>query len=95
MKTLLLNVCLATGLALSAVACGGGSGAECDSLAKKICDGKDDAFCKKTREWVKKEMTGPDGKPLNDAQADMACKMIGEDADVLAAYRKQAEREIE
>jgi hypothetical protein len=94
MKTLIRTLGLATVLAFGAAACGGSSGAECDALAKKICDGKDEAYCKKARAWIDKEMVGPDGEKMSSEQTNMACKLIGEDKDVVAAYKRQAQKEL-
>lgn len=93
MKTLMLTLSLALGLSFTATACGGGGNA-CDDLAKKICDGKDEAYCKKTKEWLDKEMVGPDDKKLSGDEANMACKMIGESKEVVTAYKNQAAREL-
>jgi len=79
---------LAVGLALTLGACGGGN--SCDKLAAKLCDGKDEATCKKTRAWLDSEMTGPDGKKLADSEASAACGMILDDTAALEAYKAQA-----
>ena len=92
MKTLLSTLALTFGL-MAATACGGDSD-HCASLTKKICEGKDDAYCKKAGEWLKKELVGPDGEKFNSKETNMACKMLSEDADVLKAYRLQAESAI-
>jgi len=91
MKKLLVSLSLTLGMVLSA--CGGGGNA-CDDLNKKICDGKDSSYCKKSREWLDKEMTGPDGEKLSSKEADMACKLIGEDKDVIGAYRAKAAEDL-
>lgn len=93
MKTLMLTLSLALGLSFTATACGGG-GSACDDLAKKICDGKDDAYCKKARTWLDKEMVGPDDEKLTSDEANMACKMIGESNEVVTAYKNQAAKEL-
>jgi hypothetical protein len=92
MTKLFASLTLALGLALSA--CGGGGGNACDDLNKKICAGKDDAYCKKTREWLAKEMTGPDGEKMSSSESDLACKLIGSDKDIIEAYRSQAAQEL-
>jgi hypothetical protein len=84
-----LSITLALGLA----ACGGG-GSSCDNLAKKLCEGKDDATCKKTRTWLDSEMTGPKGEKLSSSESNEACKMILDDADALAAYKGQAAEKV-
>ena len=78
---------LSPGLGLAA--CGGG-GNSCDTLAKKLCEGKDDATCTKTKAWLDSEMTGPNGEKLSSGEAAQACKMILDDKDALAAYKQQA-----
>lgn len=78
-------------LSLSLAACGGGGGNSCDALAKKLCDGKDEATCKKVKTWLDSEMTGPDGKKLSSSESSAACKMIMDDKDVLELYKGQAE----
>lgn len=89
LTSMLLILSLSSGLGVSLTACGGG-GSPCDKLAKALCDGKDDATCKKTKAWLDSEMTGPSGEKLSQGQADLACKMILDDKDSLAAYKKQA-----
>jgi hypothetical protein len=86
MKQLTIVSMMFLGLALGA--CGGGN--SCDSLAKKLCAGKDDATCTKTRAWLDSELTGPDGKKLSDSEASEGCKLILDDHDALDAYTKQA-----
>jgi hypothetical protein len=76
------------GLGLALGACSGGD--SCEALNKKLCAGKDDAACKKTRAWLDSEMTGPDGKKLSSSESSEACKMILDDKDALEAYVKQA-----
>jgi hypothetical protein len=80
---------LSLGLTLALGACGGSSDS-CDALAKKLCAGKDAETCKKTKAWLDSEMTGPDDKKLSSSEAGMACKMIMDDKDSLAAYTEQA-----
>ena len=93
MKTLFTSLTLALGLALTACGGGGGGGA-CEDLNKKICEGKDDAYCKKTREWLDKEMTGPDGEKMSSTEKNLACQLIGGDKDVIDAYRGEAAKEL-
>jgi hypothetical protein len=76
-------------LSLSLAACGS-DGNSCDQLAKKICEGKDEATCKKTKEWLAKEMTGPDGEKLSSGESAAACKMIMDDKEVLGLYKEHA-----
>ena len=68
--------------------------ARCEKLAKTICEGKDDAYCEKARKWVDKEMVGPDGKKMNGAQSNMACKMIVEDSQIAGLYKANAAEEL-
>lgn len=93
MKTLILNLTLALGLAATAAGCGG-SDSHCDNLVKKICDGKGDDYCKKTKAWLDKEFEGPNGEKLTQEESSAVCKMIVDDSDALAAYRSQANREV-
>jgi hypothetical protein len=79
---------LSLGSSLTLAACGGGS--SCDSLAKKLCEGQDEATCKKTREWLDSEMTGPHHEKLSSGEAAEVCKMILDDKEALGAYTKQA-----
>ena len=65
-------------------------GNSCDQLAKKICEGKDEATCKKTKEWLDKEMTGPDGEKLSSSESAAACKMIMDDKEVMGLYKEHA-----
>jgi hypothetical protein len=92
MKKLFVSFGLAIALATTTAACGGGN--ECKDLSKKICDGKDDAYCEKTNDWIKKEMTDIDGKPLGDKEAGQMCKMILDDKETTALYKAQAEKEL-
>lgn len=92
MTKMFASLTLALGLALTA--CGGGGGSACDDLNKKICEGKDSAYCKQTRDWLDKEMTGPDGEKLSSSESDLACKMIGEDKDIIDAYRSKAASDL-
>jgi len=92
MTKMFASLTLALGLLLPA--CGGGGGGACDDLNKKICEGKDGAYCKQTREWLDKEMTGPDGEKLSSSESDLACKMIGSDKDVIDAYRSKAASDL-
>jgi len=93
MKTLLVNLTLALSLAFAAAGCGKDDKA-CDTLANKICDGKGDDYCKKTKAWLDKELVGPDGEKMSGNETGMACKMIMDDKEALAAYRNQAKREL-
>ena len=93
MKTLATFVAsLSLGLALTA--CGGGGGNSCDALAKKLCAGKDEASCKKTKEWLDSEMVGPDDKKLSSSESGAACKMIMDDKDIFEAYKAQADEKV-
>jgi hypothetical protein len=94
MKTLMMTLSLALGLSFAVTACGGGGGNACDDLAKKICEGKDDAYCKKARTWLDKEMVGPDDEKLSSDESNMACKMIAESKEVVTAYKNQAAKEL-
>jgi hypothetical protein len=93
MKKLLVNLTLALSLAFAAAGCGGNDNA-CDTLVKKICDGKGDDYCKKTKAWLEKEFVGPDGEKMSSKETGMACQMIADDKEALAAYRNQAKREL-
>jgi hypothetical protein len=85
---------LSLGLALALGACGGGGGNSCDALAKKLCAGKDDATCKKTKAWLDSEMTGPNDEKLSSAESGAACKMIMDDKAALQAYTDQANEKV-
>jgi hypothetical protein len=80
-------------LSFTLAACGGG-GNSCDQLAKKLCNGKDEATCKKTKEWLDSEMTGPDGKKLSSSDSNLACKLILDDKDAVEAYQSMASEKI-
>ena len=85
----------ALALAVSVAACGGGGGGNaCDQLAKKLCEGKDDATCKKTKAWLDSEMTGPNDEKLSASESSTACKMILDDKDALQAYKDQAAEKV-
>jgi hypothetical protein len=86
---LIATLSLSFGLA----ACGG-SDNTCDQLAKKLCSGKDDATCKKTKAWLDSEMTGPDGKKLSSSDSNLACKMILDDKDAVAGYQEMANEAV-
>ncbi|HTM20542.1 MAG TPA: hypothetical protein VL172_08545 [Kofleriaceae bacterium] len=89
MTKLFVSLSLTLGLALTA--CGSkGGGSACEDLNKKICDGKDAAYCQKSRDWLDKELTGPNGETMSSSEKDMACKLVGSDKDVIDAYRNQA-----
>jgi hypothetical protein len=79
---------LALSFSLGLTGCGHGN--SCDALAKKLCEGKDDATCTKTKAWLDSQMTGPKGEKLSSGEAAEACKMIADDKDALEAYKKQA-----
>lgn len=83
----LSSLALCAGLSLS----GCKSGNACDKLADKLCDGKDDATCKKIKTWLDSEMTGPNKEKLSSDQASLGCSMILDDKDALEAYKKEAE----
>src|SRR5262245_31558677 len=89
MNKLITSLTLVLGLSLAACGSKGGGGA-CDDLNKKICDGKDAAYCKKTAEWLDKEMTGPNGEKMSSTEKNLACTMVGSDKDVIEAYRNEA-----
>jgi len=93
MKTLIASLTLALGVAFTAAGCGG-SDNHCDKLVKKICDGKGDDYCDKTKDWLEKEFEGPNGEKLTSEESSTVCKMIVDDSDALAAYRSQATREL-
>ena len=97
MKSIILSTALAMTMMFGSAAivgCSKGGGDNCKALAKKICDGKDDAYCKKAEVWVMKQMDGPDGKPLSKSQASEGCKMIKNDDKVLSLYKKKAEKDL-
>ncbi len=93
MKTIIISTTLAFAMLFGTVGCSKG-GKSCKALSSKLCDGKDDAYCKKTSDWLDKQMTGPDGKKLSSSEADKGCKMILDDDRALAAYKKQVERKV-
>ena len=84
---------LSLSLGLGLAACGGG-GNSCDTLAKKLCEGKDEATCKKTKAWLDSELTGPNGEKLSSSEAAQGCKMILDDKDALEAYKAQAQEKV-
>jgi len=94
MKTLAKTLTLMIGLSLGAAACGSSNGGACDQLNKKLCSGKDKAYCEKTKSWLANEMVGPDDKKLSDDEANMACKLIAGDKDALAAYQHKAASDL-
>ena len=92
MTKMFASLTLTLGLLLSA--CGGGGGGACDDLNKKICEGKDGAYCKQTRTWLDKEMTGPDGEKMSSDESNLACKMIGADKESIDAFRSKAASDL-
>lgn len=92
LTSMMMIVSLSLGFGVSLTACSKSS--PCDKLAKALCDGKDDATCKKTKAWLDSEMTGPNGEKLSQGQSDLACKMILDDKDSLAAYKQQASEKV-
>lgn len=94
MNKLFIGTAMTFSLLFGTVACGGGGGGSCKTLANKLCEGKDKAHCEKTAKWLDSQMTGPDGKKLSSKEANEGCKMIMGDKDSLAAYKKQAEKKV-
>ncbi len=94
MKTLAKTLTLMIGLSLGLAACGSSGGSACDDLNKKLCSGKDKAYCEKTHAWLTKEMVGPDDEKLSSDEANMACKMIAGDKDALAAYQMKSASDL-
>jgi len=97
MKSIILSTALAMTMMFGVagvVGCSGGGGKTCKALAKKLCDGKDEAMCKKTAAWLDKQMTGPDGKKLSSSEANAGCKMILEDDRALNSYKKQVAKKV-
>ena len=88
---MILSVSLGLGLGLAAC---GKSASSCDTLAKKLCEGKDDATCQKTKAWLDSELTGPNGEKLSASEAAEGCKMILDDKDALEAYKTQASNKV-
>ncbi|MBI3073089.1 MAG: hypothetical protein HYY84_13325 [Deltaproteobacteria bacterium] len=66
-------------LALAFVA--GCSGDDCPKIEKKVCEGKDDAFCQKAKQRLWSQ-TGPDNKPLAKDEIKAFCKMMTADKDL-------------
>jgi hypothetical protein len=80
-------------LSLGSIACSGDEDS-CAQLAKKLCDGEDEAYCKKAQAWLDKEMVGPDGKKLDKKKAATGCSLIMGDDAVTQAYVAQAKKEL-
>jgi hypothetical protein len=78
--------------ALALAACSGGT--SCDRLAKKLCEGKDGPACTRTHAWLDSELTGPDDKALSASDKGQACTMILDDEQVLAAYLREADKQL-
>lgn len=77
-KSMVIGVVAGSVLALAG--CGKGGGA-CAPIEKKICAGKDDAFCKKAKDAFWKQ-TGPDGKVMAKSDVESFCKMMADDKDL-------------
>ncbi len=89
MKTLRTAMCLLMLGLFTTAACGG---SDCATIEKKLCEGKDEAFCKKAKEWLHSQ-EGPDGKPMKKSEINLFCKMMDGDAD-LDAWIKGAQASI-